>query len=242
MSNCYSLLRLFNTIGLILTLGVSMSADAGLFGLFGGKSWKEEVLLHDGRKIIAERVQKLGSRPTLESRERQILDETITFSIPETHQKITWTMSFRDDVPEPNGINVVVLDIVNNVPYIGGYPAGCIAYNKWKRPNPPQILFKYESGQWKRITLAEFPQQVSRANVIVGGPPAEGIKSFYTVEQVNEENHDIVTPEYKAILREAVKPGAAGSSVNCEELVFYKGAWVGPGDSIGKRMMDSKAK
>lgn len=242
MNNGHSLLKAFSTISLILTLGVSMDAGAGLFGLFGGKSWKEEVLLHDGRKIIAERVQKLGGRPTLESRERQILEETITFSIPETHQKITWTMDFRDDVPEPNGINVVALDIVNNDPYIGGYTAGCIAYNKWKRPNPPQILFKYEGGQWKRVTLAEFPPQIIRANLIVGGPPAEGIKSFYTVEQVNKENHDIVTPEYKTILREAVKPGAVGSSVNCEELVFYKGAWVGPGDSIGKRMMDSKAK
>ncbi len=230
---------LFSTIVLILTLGVSMNAGAGLFGLFGGKNWKEEVLLNDGRKVIAERVQNLGGRPTLESRERQILDETITFSIPETHQKITWTMSFRDDVSEPNGINVVVLDIVNNVPYIGGYPAGCIAYNKWKRPNPPQILFKYEGGQWKRVTLAEFPPQISRANVIVGGPPAEGIKSFYTVAQVNEENRDIDTPEYKTILREAIPGGGQGL---CPDLVYYKGAWVGPGDSIGKRMMDSKAK
>lgn len=210
-------------LGLILMMGVSMNADAGLFG-FGGKSWKEEVLLHDGKKIIVERVQKLGSRPTLESRERQILDETITFAIPETHQKITWTMSFRDDVPEPNGINVVALGIVNNVSYIGGYPAGCIAYNKWKRPNPPQILFKYEGGQWTRVTLAEFPLQIRQANVIVGGPPAEGIKSFYTVAQVNKENHDIDTPEYKTILREVVK-GWAG----CPELVRVEGGWVSPG-------------
>lgn len=213
--------------GLALMAWISMSAEAGLFG-FGGKSWKEEVLLHDGSKIIVERVQKLGSRPTLESRERQILDETLTFSIPETNQKITWTMSFRDDVPEPNGINIVALDIVNNVPYIGGYPAGCIAYNKWKRPNPPQILFKHEDGLWKRVTLAEFPLQISRTNVIVGGPPAEGIKSFYTVDQVNKENHDIDTPEYKTILREAVKRGAVGSSVNCIEMVPYgKGGWLG---------------
>lgn len=213
-------LKQITKLGFLLMMGVSMSADAGLFG-FGGKSWKEEVLLHDGRKIIVERVQKLGGRPTLESRERQMLDETITFSIPETHQKITWTMSFRDDVLEPNGINVVVLDIVNNVPYIGGYPAGCIAYNKWKRPNPPQILFKYEGGQWKRVTLAEFPPQISWANVIVGGPPAEGIKSFYSVEQVNEENRDIDTPEYKAILREAIKNAGQG----CPELVRIEGGW-----------------
>ena len=224
MSNGHLLLKAFRIIGLILTLGISMSADAGLFG-FGGKSWKEEVLLHDGRRIIAERVQKLGSRPTLESRERQILDETITFLIPETHQKITWTMSFRDDVPEPNGINVVVLDIVNNVPYIGGYPAGCIAYNKWKRPNPPQILFRYEGGQWKRIALEEFPSQIKHANVIVGGPPAEGIKAFYTMAQVSEENRDIDTPEYKTILREAVKSAGQG----CPELVRIEGGWGSPG-------------
>ena len=204
MNNGHSLLRAFKTIGLILTLGVSMSANAGLFG-FGGKHWKEEVLLHDGRKIIAERVQHLGGRPTLESRERRILDETITFSPPGTNQKIVWSMSFRDDVPDQNGVNVVLLGIVNNIPYIAGYPAGCIAYNKWKRPNPPQILFKYEAGQWKRITLAEFPPQLIQANVIVGGPPAEGIKSFYSVEQVNAENYDIDEGPYRTILREPVK-------------------------------------
>ncbi|MDD5385116.1 MAG: hypothetical protein PHG89_09595 [Gallionella sp.] len=234
-------LKQITKLGLILMMGVSMNADAGLFG-FGGKSWKEEVLLHDGSKIIVERVQKLGGRPTLESRERAILDETITFSLPGSNQKISWAMSFRDDVPEPNGVNVVLLGIVNNVPYIAGYPAGCIAYNKWKRPNPPQILFKFDGDQWKRVTLAEFPLQLVQANVIVGGPPAEGIKHFYTVEQVNEENHDIDTPEYRTILRVPVKRGAVGSSVNCEELVYYKGAWVGPGDSIGKRMMDSRTK
>lgn len=191
-------LKRITKLGFLLMMGVSMSACS--------KSWKEEVQLHDGKKIIVERVQNLGNRPTWESRERAILDETITFSLPETHQKIVWSMSFRDDAPDPNGVNVVLLGIVNNVPYIAGYPAGCIAYNKWKRPNPPQILFKYEGDQWKRITLAEFPPQLVQANVIVGGPPAEGIKSFYTVDQVNEENHDIDDGPYKSIVREAVKP------------------------------------
>jgi len=239
MNKGYLLLRLFKTIVLVLTLGVSMNADAGLFG-FGGKSWKEEVLLHDGSKVIVDRIQNQGNRPTWESRERAILDETITFSLPGTSQKIIWSMSFRDDVPDQNGVNVMLLGIVNNSPYIAGYPAGCIAYNKWKRPNPPQILFKHEAGQWKRITLAEFPLQLVHANIIVGGPPAEGIKPFYTAEMVNEENHDIDTPEYKTILREPIKPGPVGSSVNCEELVYYKGAWIGPGDSIGRRMLDRR--
>jgi hypothetical protein len=209
----------FMKVGLLLMIGVSMNANS--------KDWKEEVLLHDGKKIIVTRVQTLGSRPTLESRERAILDETITFSLPGTTQKIVWSMSFSDDVPEPNGVNVVLLDIVNSVPYIAGYPAGCIAYNKWNRPNPPQILFKYEGGQWTRITLTEFPPQLTQANVIVGGPPAEGIKSFYTVEEVNAENRDIDTPEYRTILREPVHDQGITS---CEKLVHYKCGWGAPGE------------
>lgn len=234
MKNFQLWLKQITKLGLFLMMGVSMSACS--------KSWKEEVQLHDGSKIIVERVQNQGNRPTLESRERAILDETITFSLPGSNEKITWAMSFRDDNAEQNGVNVFVLDIVNNTPYIAGYPAGCIAYNKWNRPNPPQILYKYEGGQWKRITLAEFLSRISNANLIVGGPIAEGIKSFYTVEQVNEKNRYIKTPEYHTVLREVVKGGTEGSSVNCEEMVYYKGAWVGPGDSIGKRMMDSRSK
>ncbi len=48
-------------LGVLLMAGVSMTAQAGLFGL-GGVSWKEEVLLHDGSKIIVNRSQSYGGR------------------------------------------------------------------------------------------------------------------------------------------------------------------------------------
>ncbi len=208
MSNGRSLLRAFSTIGLILTLGVSMDAGAGLFG-FGGNtmSWKEEVLLHDGKIIVAERFYNLGGYPAIESRERAALDETVTFSLPGTNKKITWKTDFRDTEPEPNSLNLILFDVVKGVPYIATYPAGCIAYNKWKRPNPPQILFKYENDQWKRITVAEFPAELIKANVIVGRPATKLLQSFYTVVQVNEENRYARPPEFGTVLREAVKPG-----------------------------------
>jgi hypothetical protein len=240
MSNNNGLMKQITKLGLFLMMGVSMNADAGLFG--HTMSWKEEVLLHDGQIIVAERFYNLGGYPAIESRERAALDETVTFSLPGTNKKITWKTDFRDTEPEPNSLNLILFDVVKGVPYIATYPAGCIAYNKWKRPNPPQILFKYEADQWKRITVAEFPAELTKANVIVGRPATKLLQPFYTVAQVNKENHDIDTTEYKTILRDAVKRGAVGSSVNCEELVYYKGAWVGPGDSIGKRMMDRKAK
>lgn len=194
-------------LGFLLMIGTSMSAKAGLFG-FGGDTmrWKEEVLLHDGSKIIAERYYNLGGYPAIESQERAALDVTVSFNLPGTNKKIIWKNDFRDSEPEPNSLNLIRLDVVKGVPYIATYPAGCIAYNKWGRPNPPQVLFKYEGEQWKRITLTELPTELlnAQANVIVGRPATKLLKSFYTVEGVNAENHDIHALEYKTILREAL--------------------------------------
>lgn len=237
----YSLLKALSTIGLILTLGMSMNANAGMFGIGGNTmSWKEEVLLHDGQIIVAERFYNLGGYPAIESRERAALDQTVTFNLPGTKQQIAWKTDFRDTEPELNSLNLLLLDVVAGVPYIATYPAGCIAYNKWKRPNPPYVLFKYEGTEWKRISLAEFPGELSKTNVIVGRPATSLLKPFYTIGQVDAENHNVRQPEYKTILREPLAKERIDQM--CQEMVFYKGAWVGPGDSIGKRMMDNKQK
>lgn len=163
--------------------------------------WKEEVLLHDGKKIVLERFYNLGGYPTVDSRERKSLDETVTFSLPGANQKITWKTDFRDSKPEPNSLNLLVLDVVNGVPYIATYPAGSVAHSKWGNPNPPYIFFKYEVAAWRRIPIEEFPKQLNKTNVIVGRPPAELLKSFYSVDEVEKQNYDIHTQEYKTIFR-----------------------------------------
>jgi hypothetical protein len=148
-----------------------------------------------------------------------VLDETVTFNLP-NRKTITWKTDFRDSVPEPDSLNHFHFDIVNDVPYLATYPTGCIAYNKWGRPNPPQILFKYENDRWKRISLAELPPPLigATANVIVGSPDKRILKPFYSVKDVDAVNHDISTPEYKTIMRVAVKRGTDGSSVNCPDF------------------------
>lgn len=223
MSDRHVLLRLFKTICLVFILGMSMNAYAT-----SPFTWKEEVLLHDGSILVVERFYNLGGRPTLDSRERVALDETVTFSLPATGKQITWKTDFRDSVPEPNSLNLLLLDVVQGVSYIATYPAGCIAYNKWGRPNPPYVFFKYDGNDWKRITLEEFPAELNTTNVIVGRPPAKLLKPFYTVTEVEKQNYDIHAKEYKTILREAVKPGSVG--VSCPELFpDGKGGWLGAG-------------
>ena len=64
----------YRTIGLLFTLGATMTANAGILG-GNTMTWKEEVLLHDGQIIVAERFYNLGGRPTLDSRERAARDE-----------------------------------------------------------------------------------------------------------------------------------------------------------------------
>ena len=198
-------------LGLLLMMGASVSACSSTM------RWKEEVKLHDGRTIVAERFYDLDGYAYLDSHERTPLDETVTFNLPDG-KNIVWKNDFRDSVPEPNSLNHFRFDIVNGVPYLATYPAGCIAYNKWGRPNPPQILFKYEGEQWKRITLNELPPELigTSANVIVGRPASSLLKSFYTVEGVNEKNHYISTPEYKSILRDPVR--SADSVVACPDF------------------------
>lgn len=209
---------------LLLMLAASMSACSSTM------KWKEEVRLHDGQVIVAERFYNLGGYAYLDSSERTPLAETVTFNLP-NRKSIVWKNDFRDAVPEPNSLNHFRFDIVNGVPYLATYPAGCIAYNKWGRPNPPQILFKYEGEQWKRITLAELPPELvgTSANVIVGRPASSLLKSFYTVDGVNAKNYYIRIPEYKTILREPSRV-AGGPGSGCGELIYDgRGGWQGPG-------------
>lgn len=59
MRTLLALGRQITKLGLILMAGLTMNADPKVFGL-GGTSWKEEVLLHDGSKIIVERSVERG--------------------------------------------------------------------------------------------------------------------------------------------------------------------------------------
>lgn len=216
----HSLLPRIMAIACVL-MGMCMETNAA-----DSMTWKEEVVLHDGKKIIVERTDRLGGYSTIASRERQTLDEIIRFTLPGSNKAITWKTDFRESSPGPNGLNLLVLDIVKDVPYIAAYPAGCITYNKWKRPNPPYIFFKYDGTEWRRIQLEEFPAELSQVNIIVGRPSDELAKPYYTAEDVKEINSPIKQPEYRSIVREPLK-GRSGL-IGCEHMIPYgKGGWLG---------------
>jgi len=222
VSNNSGLSSLFKIICLALSLWTSMTAQAGLFG--SSKSWKEEVPLHDGQKMVVERHFNLGP-PSFESRERKELDETITFTPPGSNKEISWKTEFRDDLPELNSLGSLLLDVVDGIPYLATSPAGCISYNKWHRPNPPYIFFKYENGEWKRIPIEKFPAVLVHSN-LMSTPDSRTLKSFYTLAQVKEQMAGgTIATEATTIYRKPVTTWLA----SCPNLVPIKDGWGTPG-------------
>ena len=229
---------------LVLIVILGSGIDAYGFLGFGGTSWQEEVLLHDGGKIIIDRWVDRGGRHEV-GQKPPIKEQHLSFTLPSSREKITWKVVASKEVGNAE-ISPIMLGIVNETPYLVMKIVGCLAYNKWKRPNPPYIVFRYTNKVWQQIEIQELPSELKVPNLIISSPDVEAQQSGMnpvSAAKIRALNSSLRQPEYKTILREAVEPGKyEGSTVNCEELVHYKGAWVGPGDSTGKRMMDRLSK
>ncbi|WHZ22885.1 MAG: hypothetical protein OJF47_001997 [Nitrospira sp.] len=228
-----------------LIVVTEMSACALVGALpFGGDSWQEEVLLHEGSTIVVERTVERGGRHEV-GQPPPIKEQTITFTLPESKTRMTWTSEYGEDIGRTNFL-LLAVHVLNGTPYLVTEPNLCLAYNKWGRPNPPYVVFKYDGTAWQRIPLADLPVEFTTLNVVISldsGIVQKMVKrGLVPVEEIRKLNRALPQPEFKTLLREPVKIGSEGTAVNCPEMVFYKGAWVGPGDSIGKRMRDRESK
>ncbi|MDO9438531.1 hypothetical protein [Hydrogenophaga sp.] len=225
-------------LGLLLMMGVTMSADAGFFGL-GGTSWKEEVLLHDAQKIIVERSQSRGGRREI-GQPPPVKEHAISFTLPSSNERITWTSEYGEDVGRAN-FDLLAIHVMKGVPYIVATPNLCLSYNKWGRPNPPYVIFKYDGKAWQRIPMSELPAEFKTINVAVSTLGDEDKLTglgFVSAEKIKELNSDVKQPEYKTILREALPQKRINQM--CMEMVPYKGSWVMPNDPIARKFIDQQ--
>ncbi len=177
MSACLFRVRMVAVVCLISVWGMSMSACAT-----STFTWKEEVLLHDGKKIVVERSDtydssiphELGQGPPL-------AEHKVTFVIPGTNRTVIWKSDNRPS-SDPDNLHLLALNFLDGVPYVATTPSGSFAYAKWNRPNPPYVFFKYVS-EWNRVSLEEFPEQF-QINVIVTSRQHEPYK-----KKIRAENH-----------------------------------------------------
>jgi hypothetical protein len=228
-------------LGVILAMGIVTSADAGLFGL-GGTSWKEEVLLHDGSKVIVNRSQNYGGRHEI-GQSPPVKEHTITFTLTGADKTIKWVSEYSEDIGRTN-FNLLALHVLNGVPYLIVEPNLCLSYNKWERPNPPYITFKYDGNAWQRIQMAELPSEFKTINLIVNNGREEDIQKaanelgYVPAEGVHAINSSLRQLEYQTILREAVPQDRI--SQLCEERVLYKGLWILPNDPVARKFIDQR--
>lgn len=223
----HSWLKQLANFGFLLLMGVSMNADAGLFG-FGGVSWKEEVLLHDGSKIVVKRSQSYGGRHEI-GQVGSIKDQEITFTMPNTNKTITFKDEYDENIGGKNFL-LMALHITNGTPYIVAQPWACLSENKWGRPSPPYVFFKNDGKAWQRIPVAELPSEFKTINLTlstVTNEPMITAQPIVMVELVKKLNGDS-----KTIQRDAVRYEGPGS---CGEMVHDgKGRWLGI-DSFSKK-------
>lgn len=225
-----ALLQRITKLGFFLMMGVSMSADAGLFG-FGGDSWKEEVLLHDGQKIIVKRSQSYGGQHEI-GQPSPIKEHTISFTLPNSNKKITWTSEYGEDLGRTN-FNLLAVHVLNGTPYIVVEPNLSLSYNKWGSPNPPYVIFKYDGKTWQRITLSELPAEFNTINVTISiqGHLVEKLvkQGLVSAESIKRSNGELTQEEYKTIARTPLdvwKPRPSGS--NSGRMVRTgDGGWIG---------------
>lgn len=209
-----------------LAIGLNMNAYAGLFG-GGGDSWKEEVLLHDGQKIIVERSQTYKGRSE-PGQSAPIGEHTIRFILPGSSKTITWTSEYGEDIGRTD-FNLSALHIKNNIPYVVAEPNLCLSYNKWGRPNPPYVVFRHDGSAWQRIAFDELPSEFTTVNVVkrIRGIDVENLVKAKQVsaEQVAALNAGLERPASKAIVREPIR-----YDQSCIPMVSNgRGLWLSAG-------------
>ena len=204
-------------------------------------SWKEEALQPDGSKIIVTRTMDRGGRHEI-GQQPPVKTDTLSFIKPKSAEQITWQSSFSQDIGFADFMPLNV-SVVANTAYVVTWPVGCLAYNKWGRPNPPYIVFKHLGTTWQQIPLEQLPPSIKTPNIILGSSDikvsAAGTRNI-SAEKVGEINSALEQPEFKTILRE--KLPETKMLADCEVRVQYKGRWILPNDPIARQFIDSQEK
>lgn len=146
-------------------------------------SWKEEVLLHDGKKIVVERSRTRGGTVVKEIGQDPETKWTIKFRNPYKGDEL---VSFEVE----GGVTLMILDFDMGKPYLAMIADRGDAYYSFGCPNPPYVAFTYDRV-WQRIPLDQLLPQFVKTNLTIGGSEdihMPGSRAM-TVEEVREYNN-----------------------------------------------------
>lgn len=171
--------------------------------LASGNTWTEEVMLHDGRKMIVQRSQSYGGRSE-PGQSGPIGEHRISLKLPGSGQTVKWKSEYGPELGRTN-FNLLAVHLLGGTPYIVASPNLCLSYNKWGRPNPPYVVFKYEQGKWQRIAFDALPTEFKTINVVLSIQKFQADElsamGLISSEKVSELNRHLERPEDKTIVR-----------------------------------------
>ncbi|WP_153305860.1 hypothetical protein [Desulfogranum mediterraneum] len=187
-------------------------------------SWREEVLLHDGRKVLVERTADRGGRHEIGQRP-PIKKQSLSFTLPSSKQSVSWKVEGAKDIGYAD-LSPIMLDIIGHTPFLVNRTVGCLAYNKWGRPNPPYMIFRYTNKTWQQIELEDLPLALKVPNMIISSPDLEAQRSGMnpvSAEKIHELNKSLTQPEFQSVLREPLPQERIDW---CVEKIRTKGGWT----------------
>lgn len=195
--------------GLVLLWLIAATSGCAGTGFGFDQRWREEVVLHDGRTIIVDRSQSRGGRHEIGQRP-PVHKHTIRFQMPDTRETITWSSEYGEDLGRTN-FNLLAVHVLGRTPYLVVEPNLCLSFNKWGRPNPPYVIFKWEAGQWQRIAITELPLEFKAINLIVDTWADDALAEasfglgYAPAAAIRKLNSMLIQPQFKVILREPLK-------------------------------------
>jgi len=184
MTNSTTRIVAISVAMLILTLPLD--------GCASGPSWKEEVSMFDGSKVDIDRQLIQGN----------VLDQEfsdVRHGPPVKGNILRVHLSTGKLTSEWEAVGLIPLALgrVDSAWYLAAKPIGCGAYDTWGRPVPPYVFFAYSMDAWKRITVEEFPPQISKQNLSYPGShdhSSAAARGYISAEQVQRLNHRL--PDY----------------------------------------------
>ena len=184
-------------------------------------TWKEEVLLHDGTKMMVSRSQTHSGAGEI-GQGQTITAISITFTPTKADRPITWELGESTIRAGQVDLDLLALDIVQGTPYIATSPVGCLVYGRLGKPNPPYLFFKYVGQQWQQISLQEFPIEIARPNLLIDIDQTHDIQvaqkssGFVSSQMSLAMNRGLQQAEYKVIHRNPITPTVRSASlVDC---------------------------
>ena len=132
---------------------VALALGLPVTGCASGPTWKEEVVMFDGSKAVVERQQVLGN-----PLDRELSDITLGAPVKGNILRVPLSAGKWTSRWEAMGLNPQAVGLIAGIWYISATPKLCDDYDKWGRPIPPYVFFKY----WRECVAANHGGGVSR--------------------------------------------------------------------------------